>query len=388
MRILVLGGCGAQGTFATRDLVESKDVSEVIIGDIDVKKARRVAADIGSPKLSTIQIDVNDHQNLVKVMKDVDVVVNFVGPYYEHGVKVVRAAIEAGKNYVDVCDDYDATQKMLALNNLAKDKGITILLGLGVSPGIANLIAKYGADKLDQVEEIKIAWVIGAEEPEGPAVLYHTFHGVTGSIPQFLDGKLVEVPAVSGKEIVEFPEPVGKAEVFYYGHPEPITIPQTIKGVKVVTNKGGVLPPELNQLLIALAEVGLTGLTPITIKNREITPRDFLVAYMASFMPEELPSGGPPTSAIKIEVKGKKEGMDTKYIYSAVGRMGESTGTPASIGAQMLGRGDIKIKGVVAPEACIDLELFIAEMLKRGYTMTETEIITRRLDQTRSLRAC
>jgi len=379
MRILALGGCGAQGTFATKDLVESKDVSKVIIGDVNVEKARRVAADIGSPKLSTIEIDVNDHRKLVKVMRDVDVVANFVGPYYEHGVKVVKAAIEAGKNYVDVCDDYDATQKMIALNNLARDKGITILLGLGVSPGIANLIAKYGADKLDQVEEIKIAWIIGAGEPEGPAVLYHTFHGVTGSVPQFLDGKLVEVAPASGKEIVEFPEPVGKAEVFYFGHPEPLTIPQTIKGVKVVTNKGGVLPSELNQLLLALAEVGLTGLTPITVKGREITPRDFLVSYMASFMPEELPPEGPPPSAMKIEVKGKKKGMDTKYIYNAVGRMGEATGIPASIGAQMLGRGDIKIKGVVAPEACLDPEPFIVEMLKRGYTMTETEIITRSL---------
>ena len=373
MRVLALGGCGAQGTFAVRDLVESQDVSLVIVADIDLEKARKVAAAIASPKLSTVQVDVNDHQSLVEAMKDVDVVVNGTGPYYELGLKVVKAAIEASKNYVDFCDDYDATQEMLALHNLAEEKGITILVGLGASPGLVNVAAKYAADKLDQVDEVRIAWVIGAGEPEGPAVLYHSFHGITGAVPQFLDGKLVEVPALSGEEIVDFPQPVGKAQVFYFGHPEPITIPQTIKGVKVVTNKGGVLPPELNELLRVFAGFGLTSPTPIIVKGREVSPRDFLVAYLASLPAEEVPPEQ-RLSAMTIEVKGKKEGIDVSYIYSGAANMGPGTGIPASIGAQMLGRGEIKVKGVVAPEACIDPEPFMAELTKKGITFTETTI--------------
>jgi len=52
MRALALGGCGAQGTFAVRDLVKSKDVSHLIIADIDLEKAKKVAADMASPKRS------------------------------------------------------------------------------------------------------------------------------------------------------------------------------------------------------------------------------------------------------------------------------------------------------------------------------------------------
>ena len=378
MRVLALGGCGAQGTFAVRDLVQSRDVSVVIIADIDLEKARKVASDIASPKLSTLQLDVNDHQSLAQAMKDVDVVVNCTGPYYELGPKVVKAAIEAGKNYVDFCDDYDATQEMLALDSLAQEKGITIVVGLGASPGLANVAVKYAADKLDQVDEVKIAWVIGAGEPEGPAVLYHSFHGITGAVPQFLDGKLVEVPALSGEETVDFPQPVGKAQVFYFGHPEPVTIPQTIKGVKVVTNKGGVLPPEVNELLKVFAGFGLTSPTPIMVKGREVAPRDFLVAYMASLPAEEVPPEQ-RLSAMTIEVKGKKEGIEVTYIYGGALNMGPTTGIPASIGAQMLGRGEIKAKGVVASEACIDPEPFMAELAKRGITFTETTTTMRRM---------
>lgn len=378
MRVLALGGCGAQGTFAVKDLVQSQDVSVVIIADIDLERAKKVAFDIASPKLSTMRVDVNDHQSLVEAMKDVDVVVNSTGPYYELGLKAVKAAIEAGRNYVDFCDDHDAAQDMLALDNLAQEKGITVLLGLGASPGLTNVAAKYAADKLDQVDEVKIAWVIGAGEPEGPAVLYHSLHGITGAVPQFIDGKLVEVPALSGEEIVDFPQPVGKAQVFYFGHPEPVTIPQTIKGVKVVTNKGGVLPLELNELLKVFAEVGLTSPTPIMVKGREVSPRDFLVAYMSALLAEELPPEQ-RLSAMTIEVKGKKEGVDVRYIYSGTTNMGPATGIPASIGAQMLGRGEIKVKGVVAPEACIDPELFMVELSRRGITFTETMTTTWRL---------
>jgi len=374
MRVLALGGCGAQGTFAVRDLVKSKDVSHLIIADIDLEKAKKVAADMASPKLSTTRLDVNDHQSLVEAIKDVDVVLNCTGPYYELGLKVVEAAIEAGKNYIDFCDDYDATQQMLALDSLAQEKGITILVGLGASPGLANIAAKYAANKLNQVDEVKIAWVIGAGEPEGPAVLYHSFHGITGAVPQFLDGKLVMVPALSGEEIVDFPQPVGKAQVFYFGHPEPITIPQTIKGVKVVTNKGGVLPPELNELLRVFAGVGLTSPTPIMVRGQEVVPRDFLVAYMASLPAEEVPPEH-RLSAMTIEVGGKKEGIDVRYIYSGAANIGPGTGIPASIGAQMLGRGEIKVKGVVAPEACIDPEPFMAELAKKGVIFTETTIM-------------
>lgn len=378
MRVLALGGCGAQGVFATKDLVESADVSAVVIADIDLEKAAKVASDIASPKLSTIRVDVNDHQGLVQAMKDVDVVLNCTGPYYELGPKVVKAAIEAGKNYVDFCDDYDATQEMLALDSLAQEKGITILVGLGASPGLANVAARYAADKLDQVDEVKIAWMIGAGEPEGPAVLYHSFHGITGAVPQFLDGKLVEVPALSGEEIIDFPQPVGKAQVFYFGHPEPVTIPQTIKGVRTVTNKGGVLPPELNELLKVFAEFGLTSPTPIMVKGREVSPRDFLVAYMASLPAEEVPPEQ-RLSAMTIEVKGKKEGIDVTYTYSGAANMGPGTGISASIGAQMLGRGEIKVKGVVAPEACIDPEPFMAELAKKGITFTETTTTMRNI---------
>src|SRR5262249_47796701 len=46
-----------------------------------------------------------------------------------------------------------------------------------------------------------------------------------------------------------------------------------------------------------------------------------------------------------------------------VGGMGELTGIPCAIGAGMPARGEIAARGVFAPEAVIDLDLFFARMV-------------------------
>ncbi len=49
-----------------------------------------------------------------------------------------------------------------------------------------------------------------------------------------------------------------------------------------------------------------------------------------------------------------------------------AVGAPASIAAQMLARGDIKVKGAIPPENCIDPEPFMAELAKRDIKILQT----------------
>ncbi|MFN3591658.1 MAG: hypothetical protein ACK4TG_05680, partial [Thermaurantiacus sp.] len=72
--------------------------------------------------------------------------------------ETVRAAIEAGVPYVSLCDDYDAAQAVLELDLLAKEKGVTVITGLGWTPGLSNVLARRAADQLDEVDEIHVAW--------------------------------------------------------------------------------------------------------------------------------------------------------------------------------------------------------------------------------------
>ncbi len=365
MKALVLGGCGAQALPAVEDLIASEDISQVTIGDIDKAKADQLAAKLKSPKLSTLKIDVNDHPGLVDCMKGADVILNCTGPYHLLGVKVLKAAIEAGKHYVDYCDDYDATLEMLELDGAARENGITAIIGLGASPGLCNLIAKHGADKLDSTDEIRIFWVIAEGEPEGPAVFDHMFHMVSGDVPQFLDGKMVNVPGLSGaEETVDFPAPHGALPVFYVGHPEPITLSRVIPGVKTVVNKGA-LPGEMIGLFQGLKELGLMGSEPVSVKGQDVSPRDLLVTLMASAPLEELPPEE-RLSAMVIQVTGMKDGNSVTLEYAGLANMAPCTSLPASLGVRMLARGEVKDTGVLPPEACLELGPFQTMLEEKG----------------------
>jgi saccharopine dehydrogenase (NAD+, L-lysine-forming) len=372
MKILALG-CGAMGKVAIRDLVEHGNFGEIIVADYDAKKAEEYVRRLGDRRLKAEFVDVTDRAGLVKLMKRADLAVSTVGPFYKYGLAVVEAAIEAGISLVDICDDYDVTPKVLELHGKAKAKGITIITGLGASPGATNLLAKLGAQRLDEPEEVHIGLVQSAADPEGgPAVIYHVFHSMFGQVPTYCDGRYTEVAAfVDGAEKVAFPE-LGEFELYHIGHPEPLTLPRYFPSLKHVDCKLALNPPLLRDMVVGLGEMGLISSEALEVKGVELSPVDFFVAYLGHLSEEPLLKGVPYEGAVRVEVRGKKDGKPARAIYTAQARMNEGTGVPLSAGAQMLAAGLIKERGVFAPEGCIDPLLFIKEMVKRGFTGLET----------------
>ncbi|MHA1604389.1 MAG: saccharopine dehydrogenase NADP-binding domain-containing protein, partial [Candidatus Freyarchaeota archaeon] len=112
MRAIVLGGAGLMGSAVVDDLVRS-GVEEVVVADLNVDAAQKVVKKYESVDVEvTAQfVDANDHNSLVEVISGADVVSSNIGPFYEYCVKIVKAAIEAKVNLVDICDDFDAAEK-------------------------------------------------------------------------------------------------------------------------------------------------------------------------------------------------------------------------------------------------------------------------------------
>jgi saccharopine dehydrogenase (NAD+, L-lysine-forming) len=363
-KIIVLGGSGVVGRVAVKTLTTFSEFSEVIIGDINTKKAYEVAKEINSDKVSVSEVDVTDPKILQNTIRDVDIVVNCVGPFYRFGPLILKSAIESGRNYVDINDDVDATQEALKMDNDAKKKGITAVIGMGSSPGITNLLAKFAADQLlEEVNSIDLYHAHGGEPFEGPGVIYHRIHSMSMDIPVFLEGKFVSVGFFDNKgraleEEIDFLK-LGKYRVHPYPHPETITLPKYIKDVKQVTNKGTVIPSEYFYLITNLVKLGLTDEEPVNVKGNMITPLDFTISYIIKQRERILQETnfGSQRGCVKIVAKGKKGKKPHTYIFSLASEnqaMGEGTGIPAAIGAVLLNRKKITKRGVLPPEACIN----------------------------------
>ncbi len=247
-KVTVLGGCGVVGSIAAETLVSSGVFSEVVIADIEIAQARRMVEQLGTGNVSAVKLDAASPQSISNAIVGSSVVLNCVGPFYKYGPIILKAVIESKVNYVDVCDDFDATEKLLAMDGDARKAGISALVGMGSSPGVANVLIRFCADSLlERVEAVDIYHAHGGEKVEGPAVVKHRIHSMKMDIPMFLDGKfttvrLFEESGKSLEEEVEFRD-VGTYNVYAYPHPETITLPRYLKGVKRVTNLGLVMTP-------------------------------------------------------------------------------------------------------------------------------------------------
>ena len=378
MTSVVVIGSGYEGGALAKVLAKQSDVDKLVLADKNLDRASSLSQQVGD-KANAQRIDITDHSGMVDLLKSGDLVVNTIGPFFVHGTKVIRAAIEARKNYVDIADDYDVTSELLALDAQARNAGITALINMGSSPGLLNVLARYGANKLDDVEEIHTAWATHYDGGGGPSAGSHAFHMLDGDIPQYLDGRWVNVPAGSGVEKIDFP--IRQIECFYVGHPEPITLPRYIRGVKTVTNKGVIIPEWISYDMLKMMKLGLRGTEPIKIRGENyVIPHEVAMRLQAIYFQER--DLGEAEGGFKTTVKGTKNGNKTSYIYDLPPEMArektaKTTAHSAVAGILMLIRGLHKTIGVSPPEL-LDAENFLSIIRKLGISYDETEVVIRR----------
>jgi lysine 6-dehydrogenase len=374
MKVLVLGGAGAVCRHATRDLAEFSDFDRIVIGDYNVGAAEELAAEIGDSRLSVLKVDAEDYEGLVRTFQDYDVVLN--GLPWKYDLAVTKACVEAGVSGLDVSTE----ETQWSYDPAATEKGIVFIPGVGATPGITNVMARSGADQLDEVEEIQInfaAFRCPAPAPGLLITLLWEFHPQTESRLYYRDGEFHWVGPFAGRKVVDFPGPIGEQETYYIPHPETRTMPKSL-GAKAVSVHG-CFPPQAMRLTKAMLESGLYSEEPITLKGMQITPFEAMFEILLQ-LPE---SKQTPLWAygLVVEVVGKKDGRDVRYTYWNRHPPQEEWGGPAayykniaiplSIGAQMIGRGDVPVRGVVPPETALDPGIFIAELARRDIIIHE-----------------
>jgi saccharopine dehydrogenase (NAD+, L-lysine-forming) len=152
---------------------------------------------------------------------------------------------------------------------------------------------------------------------------------------------------------------IGTYPVYPYPHPETITLPRYLKGVRRVTNRGSVLPIEYFHKIMDVIRLGLGSEEKLVVRGQEVSTRQFAVAFVLAQREKMLKKAGicGPQGCLKVQVQGSKDGQPHTYIFSMTSRtggVGEGTGIPAALGAMLMGQGRIDKKGVFPPEAVVN----------------------------------
>ncbi|MFJ7668652.1 saccharopine dehydrogenase family protein [Lysinibacillus sp. NPDC097195] len=380
MKVVVLGA-GLMGKEVARDLIKNNNVERVILGDIDVKTAQNFVDTLNTDKVEVVELHAENDDSLTSVIAKGNVVVNAL--FYSFNERVARAAIEAGVHSVDLGGHIGGvTDKILALHEEAQAKGVTIIPDLGVAPGMVNILAGYGATKLDEVASIKL-YVGGIPTEPKPPLHYTRVFSLEGVFDHYTQpskmiqkGKLEEVPSLSGIEPIYF-DGFGVLEAFYTSGGIS-TLYKTFPNVhtleyKTIRYKGHAEKFKL------LADLGfLDASNSVEVENQEVPVR----AVVREALKKKLELGTKPDAVLlRVIVAGEKAQQQVTYEYELVVRkdmtnnetaMARATANTISVVAQMIGEGTITKRGVFAPETIVPGETYIKEMAQRGVVIKET----------------
>jgi len=387
MKIVALGGCGGMGQFAVRTALDFNFLEKIIIADRDEERARSFSEKCGA-KTDFVGIDIEDSDALKGLLSDSDCVITTVGPYYRFGVPILKAAIQAGTHYIDINDDWEPTLEMLELDEAAEKAGITAIIGMGASPGISNLLAVKAMAVLDSVDTLITGWGIGdagndnfGEPGEGGTFGAATEHWVqqfTGKIRVRKNGEFREASPME-KLTLSYPGR-GQKAVHTLGHPEPVTLPRHRPEIKTSYNVMD-FPPYLITILKALAKEVDTGKKTVVqaaewieslmdkgmadLIFSKLGPRLLLAIIKQIIRPEpKYPGEFALATGTQNNVKQSVGVHLTANPFGGMDKMtmGAITGVPMAVALKMLAQGSITRKGVFAPEAGIDPDLFFDEL--------------------------
>ncbi|MDR2088243.1 MAG: saccharopine dehydrogenase NADP-binding domain-containing protein [Clostridiales Family XIII bacterium] len=385
---IVLLGAGLQGIATALDLSWNENIKEVLIADFDPERAQYVS-DLCNKKYGNktkaVQCDVTRHAELVELIRGFDLVINEVNYYFN--TRIMDACLEAKVNYADIGGLYVETVKQMKYMDKFKEAGIIGLIGIGGTPGVTNVCARWAADRLDTVEAVDVYcacddWSSSKKTFEVTYAIETIMDEFYMKPIQFIDGDYVEVEPRSGGEVVQYPKPIGDMHSYYIMHSEIGSIPENFKdkGIRRCTFRIG-FPDNIKEKLEFLHGLGFSRSDLVEVDGVKIKPVRALKRMM-DLQPDDPDAIINDCDIIKTVVTGTKNGKRLEYtlemVCRPIKRWPELLGAQVYIGgapawaAELMRRGLIKEPGAFAPEACIPPEAFFEEAAKREMYITAT----------------
>src|SRR5436190_20664479 len=129
MKIAVLGA-GMVGRTIALDLVSSFDIISFDVSGENLKSVKEK-----NPAVQIQQADLKQYDQYAKWLAPFDIVVTAVPGFM--GFETLKAVINCEKNVADISF---FPENVLELDELAKEKNVTVITDVGVAPGMSNLI--------------------------------------------------------------------------------------------------------------------------------------------------------------------------------------------------------------------------------------------------------
>lgn len=362
-KIMVLGA-GLVGKTIAIDLSKAFDVTSADVSNSALD-------DVKPWGIKTRQIDFNDTSALKALLAPMDLVVGAVPGFL--GYQTARTVIDAGKNMVDISffpeDPFD-------LDQLAKEKNVTIITDCGVAPGMGNIILGYHNQRMTvhDYECLVGGLPVIREWPYEYKAVFSPIDVIEEYVrpARYVQNSQVIIKeALTDPELLHF-EGVGTLESWNSDGLRSLikTMPNIPNMIEKTLRYPGCI-----EYLRVLRESGFFSYDELEVKGVKVRPIDLTAKLL--FPKWKLKPGEEEFTVMRIRLKGEENGETKSYQYDLLDKtdkatstlsMARTTGYTCTAAVNLVLQGMFSRRGICPPEylgedqQCFD---FVLDYLKR-----------------------
>ena len=384
-RVFSVLGSGRQGLAAAYDLGLRAEASEIRLLDADLGVATRASERLlrllsGSshpiPAIRPVRIDAREPKPLAAALAGSRAVLSALPA--DAGGAAPRAALAVRAHYCDLGGGGAAALDDTDVAGEARAAGVSLIPDCGLAPGMVQALAVFAMSRLPRARHVRILCgsVPQTSRPPFDERLALAAAGLwsraDGTAVCLREGRVIELPALTELELIDFPRPIGRCEAFLSAGGA-ASAPRTFEGKLETYELKTVAAPGTFARIRALADLGFLDARPVAVDGVSVSPRALTQALLEKHTGAELP---PDLVVARVECTGDASvDAPTSYRidflaypdpetgFSAVER---ASGFAAAIVCAMQAHGEIA-PGASRLEVAVPADRFLAHLSRREF---------------------
>lgn len=321
-------GLGVVGTRLARELVSGNPEVSLVLGSS--REGRRgEMGRVFSDAIKAGRLTIRDTHAEMAVGAEVVVLTG------DQSAQVDQAAahLAAGRHVVATVDSHECARRLWDLEELARSKDRTLVVGSCFSPGLSDVLAAYGSTRMDSVEEVHFA----RHGAGGPQCEADRRAAARRDAHEWRDGRWVTHRGGSGRELCWFPDPVGGLDAYFADTAEPVI---------AVANRGDLL--RCSARLV-------------------VSRRDRIERCLPKVLPVPAEGG---VGAIRVELRGSRGAERVTLVLGSLDRPGVVAGVMTSEVVMAILGGEAPT-GVIGAGSVTDPVVMLKRLRHKGVRVAE-----------------
>ncbi len=247
--------------------------------------------------------------------------------------RLARRFLSRGRVMLSTSDSMTDVKRLLGMNEAAQRQDTLVVAGVGMAPGLSDVLAVRAAAELDRVTEVHVA-KFGTG---GPACA-RQHHRALSSLALEWRGGWKQRPGGSGRELCWFPSPVDAADCYRAALPDPMLLVRKFSRADRITAR------------------------------MAATRRDRFSSWLPMLRSPH-PEG--KLGAVRVEVRGQRGQEWTGEILGASAPPGTATAAVLMSAIELVAAGKVHQMGAVGLAEVVDAAEFLGVLEGQGVVCEE-----------------